>query len=276
MLPEATPYYYRFRLYHRVLHGMVIISFIGLALTGMSLKFAVAPWGQWLSHAMGGPMVARALHRFFAIVTFMYFGLHLAYIIRQMILRGPRTVLWGPDSMMPQPRDFKQLFQNLRHFVGLGPAPRFDRWSYWEKFDYFAVFWGVAIIGLTGLMLWFPTFFTRFLPGSWINGAIIIHSDEALLAVGFIFVVHFFNTHLRPGKFPMDKVIFTGRVTEEELKNERPEEYERLMRSGRLDSLRAGAPRPWLVSFARVVGFIAVFLGVCLIVLIIWSMLRGA
>ena len=94
---------------------------------------------------------------------------------------------------------------------GAGRARSYGRWTYWEKFDYFAVFWGVVVIGSTGLMLWFPEFFTRFLPGWLINVATIIHSDEALLAVGFIFTVHFFNTHFRPEKFPMDTVIFTGR-----------------------------------------------------------------
>jgi cytochrome b subunit of formate dehydrogenase len=241
----------------------------------MSLKFASDPWGQWLSHALGGAFTARILHRFFAIITFLYFGLHLAFIIRLLILRGPREVLWGPNSMMPQPRDFKELFLNVKHFFGKGPEPKFDRWTYWEKFDYFAVFWGVAIIGITGLVLWFPTLFARFLPGLWINAAVIIHGDEALLAVGFIFVVHFFNTHLRPGKFPMDTVIFTGRVTEEEMKKERPDEYERLARSGGLKALEAAPPRPWLAPLARVGGFTAVFIGVALIVLIIWSWIRG-
>jgi len=87
------------------------------------------------------------------------------------------------------------------------PKPEFDRWTYWEKFDYFAVFWGVFIIGSSGLFMWFPTFFTRFLPGWLINIALIIHSDEALLAAGFIFSIHFFNTHFRIEKFPMDTVI---------------------------------------------------------------------
>ena len=99
----------------------------------------------------------------------------------------------------------------MKWFFGHGPRPQYGRWTYWEKFDYFAVFWGVAIIGSTGLLLWFPEFFTRLLPGWFINVATIIHSDEALLAVGFIFTIHFFNTHFRPEKFPMDTVIFTGR-----------------------------------------------------------------
>ena len=96
----------------------------------------------------------------------------------------------------------------MKWFVGKGPRPNYGRWTYWEKFDYLAVFWGVAIIGFSGLVLWFPVFFTKFFPGWVINVSQIIHSDEALLAVGFIFTVHFFNTHFRPEAFPMDTVIF--------------------------------------------------------------------
>jgi len=272
---EGTRYFYRFRLFNRILHVMVIVSFLGLALTGMSLKFADAGWAQFLSMIIGGPMVARVWHRVFAIVTFCYFGLHIANIIASIVRKGGKRTFWGPDSMMPQPIDFVHFFQNVRHFLGLGPAPKFDKYTYWEKFDYFAVFWGVAIIGSTGLVLWFPTFFARLLPGIVINAAIIVHSDEALLAVCFIFLIHFFNTHLRPEKFPMDKVIFTGRVTEEELKTERPAEYERLVKSGGLERLRAKPPRHYLYTVARVGGFAAVAIGLCLVVLIIFSLIKG-
>ena len=94
------------------------------------------------------------------------------------------------------------------------------------------MFWGIFVIGSTGLSLWFPEFFTRFIPGWVINVATIIHSDEALLATGFIFTVHFFNTHLRPEKFPMDIVIFSGRVGLEEFKIDRPAEYKKLVEKG--------------------------------------------
>ena len=103
-----------------------------------------------------------------------------------------------------------------------GRGRAYGRCTYWEKFDYFAVFWGMFIIGSTGLFLWFPEFFTIVLPGWFVNVATIIHSDEALLAVAFIFTIHFFNTHFRPDKFPMDPVIFTGRVPLEELKRDKP------------------------------------------------------
>ena len=80
----------------------------------------------------------------------------------------------------------------------------------------------MGIIGGSGLVLWFPVFFSRLLPGSWFNIALLVHGEEALLAVGFIFTVHFFNGHLRPDKFPMDPVIFTGRGPPTSSKEERP------------------------------------------------------
>jgi cytochrome b subunit of formate dehydrogenase len=269
----AGPYYFRLNLYHRILHGMVITSFLGLALTGLPLKYADTAWGRGLSLTLGGPFTTGYLHRFFAVITFTYFTLHLGYVTRLIILGRP-GILWGPESMVPQPRDVVQLFQHLRYFVGLGPRPRFDRWAYWEKFDYWAVFWGIAIIGASGLLLWFPTFFSRFLPGHIFNLAIIVHSDEALLAVGFIFTFHFFNANLRPEKFPMDPVIFTGRMDEEEFRRDHPAEYERLSRQGRLDQLRADPPPRWLRNFSRVVGFSALGTGLVLIWLIIMTALR--
>jgi hypothetical protein len=113
--------------------------------------------------------------------------------------------------MTPQPRDVAELLAHLRWFLRLGPQPRFDHFTYWEKFDYWAVFWGMGVIGGSGLVLWFPEFFSRLLPGSWFNIALLVHGEEGLLAVGFIFTIHFFNSHFRPDKFPMDPVISPGR-----------------------------------------------------------------
>ncbi|MBI2466815.1 MAG: hypothetical protein HYV62_03200 [Candidatus Rokubacteria bacterium] len=209
----------------------------------------------------------------FAIVTFLYFALHLGYVAR-LVLSGRRGVFWGPDSMVPRPHDVVQFVQHVRYFLGLGPRPRFGRWTYWEKFDYWAVFWGVAIIGASGLLLWFPTFFARYLPGWGFNLALIVHSDEALLAVGFIFSVHFFNANLRPEKFPMDPVIFTGRIEEDDLRREHPTEYERLLAEGRLEALRADPPPRWLRNFAWVAGLSALGTGLLLLYLIVLTALR--
>jgi cytochrome b subunit of formate dehydrogenase len=177
--------------------------------------------------------------------------------------------------MLPNRADLSEAWGTLKWFVGIGPRPKYGRWTYWEKFDYFAVFWGVAIIGATGLMLWFPEFFTRFLPGWVINVATIVHSDEALLASAFIFTVHFFNTHFRPDKFPMDTVIFTGRMTVEELKEDRPREYSELMKSRQLKRhLVQPLPEP-IVRGMRVFGTVALIIGLSLILLIIYAEIFG-
>jgi cytochrome b subunit of formate dehydrogenase len=158
--------------------------------------------------------------------------------------------------------------------VGLGPRPRFDRYSYWEKFDYWAVFWGMAIIGTSGLMLWFPAFFARFLPGWIFNIALVIHGEEALMAMVFIFTVHFFNGHLRPDKFPMDLVIFTGRVSVEELKHERPAEYDRLVTEDGLAKVMTSPPSQGLTTMGRIIGTTAVCIGLTVAVLAIYALLR--
>ena len=106
----------------------------------------------------------------------------------------------------------------FKWFFGMGPRPVFDRWTYWEKFDYWAPFWGVTIIGVSGLMLWLPGVFGAFLPGWVFNVATIFHGEEAFLAVVFLFTVHFFNNHFRPDKFPLDVVMFTGTVPLDEFK----------------------------------------------------------
>ncbi|HKI95166.1 MAG TPA: hypothetical protein VJ992_07730, partial [Gemmatimonadales bacterium] len=210
----AGPYVRRFSGLQRTLHILVIVSFLGLVMTGLPLKYSYTDWAHVLIRLLGGLTAAGILHRMCAIITFGYFFTHVGYLVVKLITSPERTkYLWGPDSMVPQPKDVLDVFGMFKWFFGLGPRPKFDRYSYMEKFDYWAVFWGVAIIGTSGLFLWFPEFFARFLPGWVFNIARIIHSDEALLATAFIFTIHFFNVHLRPGKFPIDTVIFTGRAT---------------------------------------------------------------
>jgi cytochrome b subunit of formate dehydrogenase len=177
--------------------------------------------------------------------------------------------------MVPNWQDIKDIWLMFKWFFGLAPRPAFDRWTYWEKFDYFAVFWGVAVIGSTGLLLWFPELFTRILPGALINVATVIHSDEALLAVGFIFTIHFFNTHFRPEKFPMDTVIFTGTIPFDEFKLDRPREYAELVASGELESKLEPPPDPRAVRKWQIFGTVALCIGIALILLIIYTAVFG-
>jgi hypothetical protein len=131
----------------------------------------------------------------------------------------------------------------------------------------------MAIIGTSGYVMWFSGGFAQFLPGWFFNIALLIHADEALLAVWFIFAIHFFNSHLRPDRFPIDLVIFTGRETVEELRESRPEEYERLVEGGGLRAVQADAPPLWLRNFGRILGFTAIGTGFLLLGLTLLSFL---
>lgn len=268
----------RFSRSQRVTHIFVILSFLMLAFTGMILKFSNMEWATYLANLMGGAHIAGQIHRFGAFLTFCYFFFHLFSLIQSKIkLHIPLTkFIFGKNSLMFNKQDFIDLGDTIKWFIGKGPKPNYGRWTYWEKFDYMAVFWGIAVIGFSGLMLWFPEIFTKIFPGWLINVAQIIHSDEALLAVGFIFTIHFFNTHLRPDAFPMDMAIFTGLVQLDEFKKDRPREYKELKDSGRLKKVMVKKElQSWYYNIIRALGFVFVAFGLILVGFIIYSMLFG-
>lgn len=283
---KGDEWFTRFPPFERFLHFLVVTSFLLLVITGMPLKFYYTDWAKVIFNVLGGAAAARTLHHFGAIITFLYFGLHLCKLAKKSwdgrarlhggTLKSKVTrllgVLFGPDSMIPTWQDVKDFIAHQKWFFGKGPKPQFDRWTYWEKFDYFAVFWGVFIIGMSGLIMWFPQFFSHFMPGWMINIALIVHSDEALLAAGFIFTIHFFNTHFRLEKFPMDTVIFSGRISKTEMLHERRRWYERLLQAGRLDDLRIKDEWERWKAIARSFGYLFFGAGLVLLALIIYAM----
>jgi cytochrome b subunit of formate dehydrogenase len=272
--PVASgPHVRRFSKTYVRIHVVVVVTFLLLAATGLPLKYHAAAWAKFVTAIPGGIDLTRTLHRIAALVTFGYAFFYLANLAYRAAVRRETGLFWGWRSMVPRGKDLADLWSNLRYFLYLGPRPHFDRWGYWEKFDYFAVFWGIPVIGLSGLMLWFPAFFTRVVPGWTINAAFVVHSDEALLAVGFIFVFHFFHTHLRPESFPLDPVIFTGVTPLARFKEERPAEYERLVAAGELEARIVPAPSPLQLRRARVFGVAAVATGLLLVLAIFWSLL---
>lgn len=265
----------RFTRLNRVLHIIMIVSFMSLALTGMTLKFSYTGWAVILSHVFGGFETAGYIHRVAAVFMVGIFVTHIIDLARtrRRERKSWKALVFGPDSLLLNRRDLREFIGSIKWFLGRGSRPEFGRWTYWEKFDYFAVFWGIAVIGSTGMMLWFPEFFTRIIPGQFINVATIIHSDEALLAVGFIFTVHFFNTHLRPEKFPMDIVIFTGRMDVDEFKEDKPAEFEKLAANGELEQHLVEPYPPIVLRAVRVFGWTALTIGFSIVVWIIYAML---
>ena len=266
---SGVRYYSRFSVAQRFLHGFLLSTFLGLAMTGLPLRFSSAPWAMNMARAVGGFGTILFFHLFSAVVLTIAFGIHVANLVYRIVSRKEYGLVWGPSSMVPNLKDIQDFIAQIKWFLFRGPKPKFGRYAYWDKVDYWAVFWGMGIIGLSGYAMWFAPFFTRFIPGSWLNIALLIHGEEAILAVGFIFTIHFFNTHLRPDNFPMDLVIFTGRQSEEELKHRHPEEYRKLVESGQLEKLRVEPPPRWLRNFGWLFGCAAILIGLIFLCLMV-------
>ncbi len=272
----AGPYIWRFSPLERVLHAMVIVSFFGLVITGTPLLYSHMPWARALIRLVGGFQAAGLIHRICAVITFGYFFIHVGHLTYRIAKStDKKRFFWGPDSMVAGPKDFQDIRDMFKWFFGKGPRPRFDRFNYMDKLDYWGEFWGVAVIGGSGLVLWFPVFFSRILPGWMFNVATIIHGIEALLATGIIFTIHFFNVNLRPEKFPVDVVMFTGRATLDYMKEEHPLQYERLSREGRIEEMIAPPPSRAAYLWSVSLGLIGLSLGILLIGLIIWALIQG-
>ena len=281
-VPEGHKQYRRFQRRHIILHLLVIISFLGLSMTGLPLKFSDQAWAKVLMGWFGGSANAGLIHRYCAGITFVYFvgaiALSIHFLFIRKDLKGNFLQrMFGPDSLMPNLRDIQDVTGMVRWFLFKGPKPTFERWTYWEKFDFIAVFWGMFAIGGSGLMLWFPEVFGLFLPGWMFNVATIVHSDEALLATGFIFTVHFFNTHGRPEKFPMDFVIFNGQMSKHEFIEERGDQWKRYEELGITEQFKAKKSSGVVYDFfIKGFGFTALCIGIGLLILMIIAFLHGS
>ena len=215
------------------------------------------------------------MHRTAAVVFATVFIVQLIFFV-VLIGRNWRTFDWfGPKSLVPWVQDLKDIVAMFNWFFGKGPRPVFDRWTYWEKFDYWAPFWGVTIIGVSGVMLWFPTVTASFLPGWVFNVATIFHGEEALLAILFLFTVHFFNNHFRPDKFPLDIVMFTGAVPVEDFRHEHTLEYDRLVETGELQKYLVDPPSPSMTLGSKILGFTLIAFGLILLTLVLIGIFRG-
>lgn len=266
--------YRRFNVFHRWMHFLVFVSFTVLVFTGMPLKYEDTWWAQWFMDFFGGVTAAGVYHRIAAIVTVFYWAAETVYMVVMVI--KTRGKLRSRIPLMFNGKDLHDIVGMFAWFFGRGPKPQFDRYTYWEKFDYLSLVAGTVIIGATGFMMWFPIQTSQLLPGYWLNVALVIHSNEALLAMGVIFIfVHFFSAHLKPESFPLDKVIFTGTMPVEHYKAERPLEYARRVREGTLDEVLVEKKITWRTYAADVVWWIITLIaGVSAIMMtafIIWS-----
>jgi formate dehydrogenase subunit gamma len=236
---DKARYFIRFNANFRFQHIVLLTSTIMLILTGVPLKFPKNGVSQFIIEIFGGAAGARSVHHFFALGLIFIGIYHLVYSFWSS--RGRKDFY----ELLPSLKDFSDVFNQLKYYLGFKKEKvKYGRFSYVEKFDYWAVYWGLIMMIGTGMVMWLfqgefePIIFGRielsFGPDMITNSVYAIaremHSDEALLATLVIVGWHFYNVHLNPHKFPMSKVWLTGSVTEKEMIEEHPLEYEEIIK----------------------------------------------
>jgi formate dehydrogenase gamma subunit len=217
--------YLRMTVNERIQHFLLLSSFLVLILTGFGLKFPEAFWVKWIVAVVGvNAFEARSLiHRIAALVMISASLYHLGYIL--FTQRGKKLV----KDFLPCKQDIKDFTQSMLYLTGkTEKKPKFGRFSYIEKMEYWAVVWGTVIMGTTGFILWFENFFLKFVSNTGMDIATAIHYYEAILASLAILVWHFYFVFFNPDVFPMNKAWFKGFLTKEEMEKEHPLELEEL------------------------------------------------
>lgn len=267
---DGQKYFFRFSANQRLQHAILATCVTLLVATGMPLKFKEAPWAGDLFALFGGIRVAPVIHKTVGcvlIALFIYHVFYLAYtFVMYQLLPLKKKKQLSPGSLLqlvlnqpllPNLKDLRDIVDLIKYLLYMSDRrPHGECFTWKEKFDYWAPFWGIAIMGLSGLMMWFPESVTRFVSGEIINYALIAHSDEALLAALFLFIWHFYNVHFSPSVFPMGTVFLTGYLPEDLMREEHYAYYERVMHAygleaeilPPLDSRTASGPKGESVS----------------------------
>jgi cytochrome b subunit of formate dehydrogenase len=239
----------RMNLAERFQHWLLILTFLTLMATGLPLFFYEFRFFKWLIPSGRAFDVRGILHRVAAVVLILNLVWHGFYTV--FTPRGRRNF----KAMIPRWRDFRDAFEQFFHNLGITrllprlgigrkffavhpywlfkEAPRYDRYNFIEKFEYWAVGWGSAVMIVSGFFMWQVELSLRLFP-LWVHNIfIIVHSYEALLAFLAIIIWHMYNVHLNPENFPMSKIWLNGRITGHELRTLHPLEYERILEERR-------------------------------------------
>ena len=216
----------RFTFHQRVQHWFLVVTFATLVATGFPMKFADQGWAQWAIGAFGGLAPTRIVHRAAGaglIAGMFYHLIYLTLVLRRKARESGKgwikTFLDLPLVMRPS--DVKEMMKLLGYLLFLRKTPpQAGRFSAEEKFEYFGVFWGSMLLGITGVMMWANAWTTRHFTGRVLTAALLIHSFEAFLALLHVGVLHIATVIFSPSVFPISKAMFTGDTPVEELAEE--------------------------------------------------------
>lgn len=248
-IKDGKKYFYRFTLNQRIQHFILAFTVVMLVLTGMPLKFHDASWAPYLYALFGGIKYAPLVHKINGAILMGLFFYHIGYLIyvirkyhidpkRQKgeLKKGDSLKIVLTQSMVPNLKDAYDIRDIVKYLLFFtNKRPDGDNFTWKEKFDYWAPFWGMVIIGFSGLILWNKEIFTQILPGGILNFLLIAHSDEALLAALFLFIWHWYNVHFSISVFPMGTVFLTGYLSEDLMVEEHYQYYVEVMKKAGLE-----------------------------------------
>ncbi len=246
---KGKKYFFRSTVNQRIQHIILATCVIVLVLTGMPLKFHDASWAHYLYAMFGGIKVAPIVHKTAGCILMLLFVYHLIYLAvniyagqiaplrkKKELSVGKLAKLLATLPFMPNRKDLDDIIQLFKYLFFLTDRkPGGDEFTWKNKFDYWAPFWGIPVLGISGLIMWNKEFATQFLPGEIINFALIAHSDEALLAALFLFIWHWYNVHFKTSVFPMGTVFITGYLSEKLMVEDHYEYYVKIMKKAGLE-----------------------------------------
>ena len=221
----AKPQVRRMRNHEVWQHAFLMVSFISLVLTGFALRYSESWVAQLFFGWEGGFELRGFIHRVSAIVYLISIFWHTAFIT--LTKRGRQFI----KDMMPTLVDFKQFLQQIMYNLGRADSsPRYGRFGYVEKAEYWALVWGTVVMVITGFLLWYDNWWVQFLPKGFLDVALVIHFYEAWLATLAIFIWHFYSVFFHPGVYPMNPSWLTGRMPEKMYEHEHPGHLEEAKR----------------------------------------------
>lgn len=248
-IKDGQKFFYRFSLNQRIQHFILAFTIVILVLTGMPLKFHDAAWAPYLYSLFGGIKYAPTVHKVNGAILvglFFYHIFYLIYVIRKFHIEPTKKKgalkkfealkIVLTQKMVPNLKDAFDIRDLMKYLLFLTTKrPDGDEMTWKEKFDYWAPFWGMVVIGASGVILWNKELFTQILPGGVLNFLLIAHSDEALLAALFLFIWHWYNVHFSISVFPMGTVFLTGYLSEELMVEEHYQYYVEVMKKAGLE-----------------------------------------